>query len=597
MLKSTTGIPKLAEAEYGSDVVAAVLRALDLPYAALVPGASYRGLHDSIVNYLGNQEPQMLLFLHEEHAVATAHGWSKVTGKPMLAILHSNVGLMHASMAIFNAWCDRAPMLILGANGPVDAAKRRPWIDWIHTSQDMGALVRPFTKWDDQPGSPRAAVESILRAYQIASSAPTGPTYVVLDTEEALTGAIEIPDIEKFVAPEGPSPSRAEVERVLAALKGAKSPVIIAGRGSRSVEAWDQRVALAEAVNARVITQYKIGAMFPTEHPLHAGQAGSTEATKALQNADVIVSLDALDIAGILKQAARGEVLKAFVISCSPDRYVHKGWSMDYQALPALDLDIAASPNELLSELVNALGSPKPKPQNGAAKASPVASGPSYEDDTDIGIDGFAALVGAAMKKEAEICFTRLALGVDERHFTFRHPLDYLGGDGGGGVGGGLGIAVGAALALRGTSRLPVCVTGDGDFLMGVTALWTAVAQGIPLLVIVANNRSYFNDEVHQERMARVRKRPVERKWIGQRIDDPPPDLAGMARAQGAVGIGPIEKPGELSAAIAEGIAQVRAGKVCVIDVIVRPEYSSGVVAGLTGEMAAPNSGVGERGT
>jgi thiamine pyrophosphate-dependent acetolactate synthase large subunit-like protein len=269
---------------------------------------------------------------------------------------------------------------------------------------------------------------------------------------------------------------------------------------------------------------------------------------------------------------------------------------MDYQALPALDIDIAASPNELLSELVNALGSPKPKPQNGKAQSIPVASGPSYEQDSDIGIDGFAALVGAAMKKEDEICFTRLALGVDERHFTFRHPLDYLGGDGGGGVGGGLGIAVGAALALRGTSRLPVCVTGDGDFLMGVTALWTAVAQGIPLLVIVANNRSYFNDEVHQERMARVRKRPVERKWIGQRIDDPPPDLAGLARAQGAIGIGPIAKPADLPAAIAQGIAHVRAGKVCIIDVIVRPEYSSGVVAGLTGEMAAPNRGVGERG-
>jgi thiamine pyrophosphate-dependent acetolactate synthase large subunit-like protein len=598
MLKSTTDVPQLAEAEYGSDVVAAVLRALDLPYAALVPGASYRGLHDSIVNYLGNKEPEMLLFLHEEHAVATAHGWSKVTGKPMLAILHSNVGLMHASMAIFNAWCDRAPMLILGANGPVDAAKRRPWIDWIHTSQDMGALVRPYTKWDDQPGSPKAAVESILRAYQIAASAPMGPTYVCLDTElqeEALAKPIEIPDIAKFVAPAGPSPSRSDVERVLQLLKGAKSAVIIAGRGSRSVEAWDQRVALAEAVNARFITQYKIGAMFPTEHPLHAGQAGSAEASQALRDADVIVSLDALDIAGILKQAARGEVLKATVISCSPDRYVHKGWSMDYQALPALDLDIAASPNELLSELVNALGSPKPKPQNGAAKKAPATPAASYENDSDIGIDGFASMVGAALKDE-EACFTRLALGVDERHFTFRHPLDYLGGDGGGGVGGGLGIAVGAALALRGTSRLPVCVTGDGDFLMGATALWTAVSQKIPLLVIAANNRSYFNDEVHQERMARVRKRPVERKWIGQRIDDPPPDLAGMARAQGAIGIGPIEKPGELAAAIAQGVAHARAGKVCVIDVIVRPEYSSGVAAAVTDAMSAPNRGTGERG-
>ena len=124
---------------------------------SLVPGASYRGLHDSIVNLLGNETPKMLLCLHEEHAVAIAHGWAKVTGEPMLAIVHSNVGLLHASMAIFNAWCDRVPILILGAHGPLDAAKRRPFIDWIHTATDMGALIRPGTKWDDQPGSAGAA--------------------------------------------------------------------------------------------------------------------------------------------------------------------------------------------------------------------------------------------------------------------------------------------------------------------------------------------------------------------------------------------------------------------------------------------------------
>ena len=190
--------------DWGSDAIAAVLRSLDLKFAALVPGASYRGLHDSIVNYLGNENPEMLLCLHEEHAVAIAHGYAKVTDRPMLAIVHSNVGLMHASMAIFNAWCDRAPVLILGANGPVDAMKRRPWIDWIHTSQDMGALVRSYTKWDDQPGSPGAAIESILRARQIAATAPYGPTFVVMDAavqEERLTQPLAIPPPEKFAVP------------------------------------------------------------------------------------------------------------------------------------------------------------------------------------------------------------------------------------------------------------------------------------------------------------------------------------------------------------------------------------------------------------
>src|SRR6476646_11888836 len=155
-------------AGFGSDVVADALRATDIPYIALNPGASYRGLHDSLVNFLGNERPQMLLCLHEESAVAIAHGYAKASGRMMGVVLHSNVGLMHGSMAIFNAWCDRVPMLILGATGPWDAAKRRPWLDWIHTASDQGALVRDYTKWDNQPGSVAAAYEALLRAVQMA---------------------------------------------------------------------------------------------------------------------------------------------------------------------------------------------------------------------------------------------------------------------------------------------------------------------------------------------------------------------------------------------------------------------------------------------
>src|SRR5580693_6072279 len=170
-------------AGFGSDVVAETLRDLDIPYIALNPGASYRGLHDSIVNFLGNEQPQMILCLHEEAAVAIAHGYAKVTGKAMGAAVHSNVGLFHATMAIFNAWCDRMPILILGATGPVDAMKRRPWIDWIHTAADQGALIRGYTKWDDQPASPGAAREAILRGTWIANTAPQGPVYINLDAE------------------------------------------------------------------------------------------------------------------------------------------------------------------------------------------------------------------------------------------------------------------------------------------------------------------------------------------------------------------------------------------------------------------------------
>src|ERR1700745_1289986 len=168
---------------FGSDVVADTLRALEIPYIALNPGASYRGLHDSIVNFLGNETPQMLLCLHKESAVAIAHGYAKVTGMAMAAAVHSNVGLFHATMAIFNAWCDRQPVVVLGATGPVDAVKRRPWIDWIHTARDQGAIVRNYTKWDDQPASPAAAREALLRAAWLSNAPPRGPGYINLDAD------------------------------------------------------------------------------------------------------------------------------------------------------------------------------------------------------------------------------------------------------------------------------------------------------------------------------------------------------------------------------------------------------------------------------
>src|ERR1044071_10431988 len=222
---------------FGSDIVADTLRALDIPYIALNPGASYRGLHDSLVNYLGNSAPQMLLCLHEESAVAIAHGYAKVTGRAMAAALHSNVGLMHATMAIFNAWCDRMPVLLLGATGPVDAAKRRPWIDWIHTARDQGALIRDYTKWDDQPASPAAAREALMRAWFLAHAAPMGPVYVNFDAEmqEAkLSELLDPIDVARFTPPVASAPSAALVATAAALLEAAKNPVMLIGRTSRS---------------------------------------------------------------------------------------------------------------------------------------------------------------------------------------------------------------------------------------------------------------------------------------------------------------------------------------------------------------------------
>ena len=201
---------------WGSDAIATLLNKLDFKYVALVPGASYRGLHDSLVNYLGNTNPQMLVCLHEEHAVAIAQGYAKVTEKPMLAALHSNVGLMHATMAIYNAWCDRMPMVIIGATGPGDANARRPWIEWIHTSKDQGALIRNYTKWDDEPRSVPATFESILRARQIAMTQPYGPTYICLDVEmqeEKLEPGLKLPDIARYEPAEAPAAPEARSRR------------------------------------------------------------------------------------------------------------------------------------------------------------------------------------------------------------------------------------------------------------------------------------------------------------------------------------------------------------------------------------------------
>jgi thiamine pyrophosphate-dependent acetolactate synthase large subunit-like protein len=566
---------------WGSDAIAAVLRALDLPYVALNPGASYRGLHDSLVNYLGNTRPRMLLCLHEESAVALAHGWAKVTGRPMGAIVHSNVGLMHATMAIFNAWCDRMPVLIFGATGAVDAMRRRPWIEWIHTARDQGALIRNYTKWDDQPASIGAAQEAILRANLIAQTPPRGPVYINLNLElqeDEITALPAPPEIARFAPPEPLEPAGTAVRRAAELMAGARQPLILAGRGSRDLADWQRRVALAEVIGARVMTDRKSGATFPTDHPLHGG------GPELIVNADVILSLDWVDLAGTLHTAHGGNPISTKIIQVSLDQYVHNGWSMDYQGLPPADVYLLADPDAAVPPLLAAVEELRPNPPRLPTAASRLGPPPlsALADASIIQVPHIATALKAVLG-DSPVSMLRLPLSWADGLWEFRHPLDYLGTDGGGGIGSGPGMSVGAALALRDASsgRLPVAVLGDGDFLMGVTALWTAVRNEIPLLIIVANNRSFFNDELHQERVARQRDRPVENRWIGQAIRGPDIDLATMARSQGCAGIGPVEDPKDLVAAIREAVTAVRAGKVCVVDVRVATGYAADATAAI----------------
>jgi thiamine pyrophosphate-dependent acetolactate synthase large subunit-like protein len=563
---------------FGSDVVADTLRALDIPYIALTPGASYRGLHDSIVNYLGNAGPQMLLCVHEESAIAIAHGYAKVTGTAIAAAVHSNVGLQHATMGMFNAWCDRMPMLVLGATGPVDAPKRRPWIDWIHTARDQGALIRGYTKWDDQPASPGAAREALLRALWIANTSPQGPVYINLDAEmqEAkLAEPLPPLDAARYLPPVATAAPADGLREAATLLKSAKHIVILAGRASRREEPWQARIALAEALDASVVTDLKIGASFPTDHPLHAGAPRDVtpDTVPALRSADVILSLDWVDLAGALR--GLGLAPSAKIIQVSLDHRIHNGWSMDYQALPPVDVFLSADPDLVVADLVREIGGGRPR----VAK-EPPAPAPDREPA------GFTnEHIARTLRKvlgERPVTLTHLPISWEDRWWTFRHPLDFIGSDGGGGVGGGPGISVGAALALKNSGRLPIAICGDGDYLMGVTAIWTAVHYKIPLLFVIANNRSFYNDELHQERVARMRARPVENKWIGQRLTEPEIDLAAMARAQGAQGFGPVSDPAKLAAALKEAIAAVESGRVAVVDVHVEPGYTANMTAAMT---------------
>ena len=575
--------------KWGSDVVAEVTRRLDLKYIALVPGASYRGFHDSIVNYLGNDNPQMVICLHEEHAVSIADGYGKVTEEPMAVALHANVGLMHASMPIFNAWCDRTPMVIFGATGPVDAHRRRPWIDWIHTSKDQASIIRDYTKWDDQPASPQAAVESVLRANQIARSVPYGPVYICLDAglqEAPLAEGVAIPDAARFAPPPPPAARRESVLKVLDAIDKAKFPLILMGRVSRKQADWDRRVRFAEAIGAAVLTSSNDPAAFPTTHPLHFAAPclrPSKAATALIEKADLILSLDWLDLAGVFRLSlgtAQTQVpADKTIIHCSVDSIRTNGWSMDHQALAAVDIPIFAEPDQFVAQMldemeIKKIPKVKPRPEmkslahwNAGTGKSPANPGqPMSLWDMAMTVRDFA--------KKQPVTFARLPIGWPGEAYEFDGPLSFMGNDGGGAVGTGPGHTIGAALALKDTGRLTIGVLGDGDYLMGVNALWTASRMEIPVMIVVADNRSYYNDEMHQERVAQARSRPVQNRWIGQRIDDPRVDLVAMARAQGFESEDPVSTTEALAKALKRGAEIVAKGGRYFIDSVITPGYA-----------------------
>lgn len=575
---------------WNSDTIAELLRDIGLEHIAICPGSSFRGLHESLVNRLGNVRPEMLLCLHEEHAVAIAHGFARVTGKPMGVVVHCNVGLMHAAMAVYNAWCDRMPVIVLGGIGPVDSVRRRTPIDWLHSVSDQAALVRNYVKWDDQPLSAKAAVESILRGHQIACTAPKAPVYITLDQrlqEDSLAHAKDIkPNVRRFVAPPSPAADPALVESAAQLLLQARSPVILAGRVSRDEKAWAERIQLAELLGARVLTDLKVAGAFPTDHSLHGPDPAIAftpdDGVAIMRDADVVLSLDWWDQATLFRQAWGEADVPAKVIRCSIDTFIHRGWTRDHMGLTAVDLDILAEPDRVVPLLLRSLERNADDRFRNDAKArldacrlahKPPKPFPTVNGGPDaIGLWDIGIALGEALG-DKPYCLMRAPLGWHVAALPIHHPLEYLGADGAAGIGGAPGMSVGSALALRGRGRLPVAVFGDGDYLMGVSALWTAARYRVPMLIVIANNSGYYIDEQHQVTTSLARDRATETASVGQRIADPEVDILAMAKAQGFDGAGPVARRGDLVRALRDGIAAVEAGGCYLIDVRIRPDY------------------------
>lgn len=586
----SAGIGSKSKAQYGSDLMVEVLRELGIKYIALNPGASYRGLHDSLVNFEAGKEIQMIMCTHEEIAVAIANGYARATGEIMATGLHNVVGLQHASMAIFNAWCDRTPILNLGGGGPQDTTQRRS-TDWVHTALVQGLAVRDYTKFDDQPATVDAVAESFLKAYRFAMTDPKGPVYICLDTdvqEAQINKPMTVPHAQLFRPPAASGPNPEQLRNAARLLAEAEWPVIVAGELGRNPKALPPLLDLAEALGAAVVdADGRYG--FPSTHPLNLTNAREA----ALQPADVVLALDVPSLGVPLGPSVRERGNFAPIVS-PKCQIIHitmldlekQSWVSDNMWLLPVQVPMAAdcavtlpllldqvrerlAQNAELAKRVPARRAKVEGLYNETRKKSqewikktwdekPISQARFFSEINQRVQGKSWALVGDHGRRWREV-------------IEITEPAHGMGGGRGGGVGYGLPSSIGSALGFKGSGRLCVSMLGDGDFLMTSNALWTAAKYDIPLLVVVMNNHSYYNDEEHQERMARWRDRPVQNKGIGIRIEDPVPDLCTIARAFGVQAFGPIAEPGELGPALDKAIPIVESGKPVVVDVVTQP--------------------------
>ena len=579
--------PRAPKDRWASDVIVDLLHAYDLPYAALNPGASFRGLHDSIVNYGGNH-PTMMLCQHEETAVQIAHGYAKASGRPMVAILHNLVGLLHSNLAIYYAYIDRAPIFVIGATGPMDETKRRPRIDWIHTAQGQGEAVRAYTKWDYQPHTSDGVPEAFSRAYSVMMAQPQGPVYTCYDAwmqEQQLDHEVAMPPAGAARVPTRVAPEPKALAEAAALIAAAAKPVILAEYVGREPEGFHALVELAETAGIPV---YDVDSRlnFPTRHPLNMSHSKDV-----VRDADLVLCLDTRDwerptteLVSTTRELTSIVPAGATWIDIGFGDLELSSWALDYQRLHHARLRILADTTIAIPAVTRLLegriakdaklrARVKARTADTAAKSRALREKWAREarvdwDASPITLPRLASEVWHAIKDEDWVLtagtleqWTRKLWDFDK---PYRHPGRSLG------TATQFGISLGVALAHRGEKRLVVDMQPDGDLMFDAGAMWVAAKHRIPMLVVMHNNRAYYNDWEHQIRMAKLRGTPVERAYIGMDMDDPAPDFAAMAKSMGWYAEGPFESPKGVAAALKRAIAQVKAGHPALLDTVTR---------------------------
>ena len=568
----------------GSDFMVDVIKSLNVEYVAANPGSSFRSLHESVVNYGGNKSPELITCLHEESSVAIAHGYAKAAGKPMAVMAHGSVGFQHAAMAVYNAWCDRVPVIMFGGNG-IDADKRRPGTEWSHSVQDPALLLRDYVKWDDAPGSLQHFAESTVRAYRVATTGQMGPVVIMADIdlqEDAIHGKPPtIPKLRPTLPLQGDTGALQEAAQLLL---NAKNPVIMADRAARNQDGVKALVKLAESLQAPVIDLG--GRMnFPNTHHLCL-----SDMKRALvRDADVILMLEVYDPWGqvnglsdpfkTVRPEAKADV-KIITIGMN-DVSIRSNYQ-DFQRFLSVEMAIPGEAQASMPVLTEYIL----KNATAAQKASFEARREQMKKRWDQQLK--EAKEGAALGWDASpISTARLAmetfeviknepwcLAVSDRISWARklwpttqyHQM--LGGSGGQGVGYGLPASVGAALANKSLGRMTVTFQPDGDLLYAPGALWTAAHHKIPLLMVMHNNGGYYQEVMHLQRMASLHNRRTDQAWIGNSLRNPDIDFAKIAQGMGVWAEGPIKDPSQLKGALQRALAEVKQGRPALLDVV-----------------------------